>query len=182
MTTTTTTTHSAGDWCDVIDTSVNLVPYRTSPKDGRFGTKTCNLCSFLGVFSDCNIFNFISWITFQKLRSDRTALRLSISEASKYFFRERRQAVQRNCEEAEQNQSYLSLWVYIYVHDQLTKLRLFALWWGHRWLVPGIFFVHRYNFIINLMGQRFSRTVSHCICIYAALEKAAPVKTWLLKQ
>ena len=106
---TTTTQHSDGDWCDVIDTSVHLVPYRTSPKDGRFGTKTCNLCSFLGVFSDCNIFNSISWITFQKLRSDRSALRLSISEASKYFFRERRQAVQRNCGEAEYFKTCLSL-------------------------------------------------------------------------
>ena len=143
--------HSAGDWCDVIDTSIYLVPYRTSSKDGGdFWTKTCNLCSFLGVLSNCNIFNYIFWIIFQKVRSNRTVLWLSIFKASKYWFHERQQAVQRNCGDAEQNQSYLSLWVYFYVHDELTKLRLFALGWGYRrWdgvIVVAI--VHQYRFIL----------------------------------
>jgi len=105
-----TKTSTAGDCYDVINTSTNLVPHCTSPKDGR-NSSICYLCSLLGVLSNSSIFKSIFWITFQKLRSDRTALWLFISEAWKYFFRERQQAVQRNCREAEQNQSCLSLWV-----------------------------------------------------------------------
>ena len=101
------TTSTAGDCYDVINTSTNLVPHCTSPKDGRNSTSICYLCSLLSVLSNSSISNSIFWITFQK----RTALWLFISEAWKYFFRERQQAVQRNCREAEQNRSCLSLWV-----------------------------------------------------------------------
>ena len=101
------TTSTAGDCYDVINTSTNLVPHCTSPKDGRNSTSICYLCSLLSVLSNSSIFNSIFWITFQK----RTALWLFISEAWKYFFGERQQAVQRNCREAEQNRSCLSLWV-----------------------------------------------------------------------